>query len=175
MKSCSTLSHVFLFVCACACIQGPLTRAASTSFSQTNSPANTAPGNGAIQLQLHGQPNETYLIQASTDLENWNVITISRADAEGVVIFADTQAARFKSRFFRGLRSSVSAGGPSVVHEAIRLQMDPLNPIAEAHVGHSIGGGLTDSQKVALGLNPGVAAVPDTHNVIRLLVYTPLR
>ncbi len=58
------------------------------------------PGNGA-QIQLFGAAGTTYNIQASTNFVNWTTIGSSVADATGTVLFNDTNAVGFLTRYYR--------------------------------------------------------------------------
>jgi len=66
---------------------------------------------GQFQFQFRGQPNDVYLIQASTDLAEWTTLATNEASSEGTVTFTDAQARNFAQRFYRGVRLSVSAAG----------------------------------------------------------------
>jgi hypothetical protein len=58
--------------------------------------------NGNFQFNLGGTTGGIYQIQASTDLVNWVTIQ-SNGPFTGTLIFTDTNAAQFPSRFYRGL------------------------------------------------------------------------
>ena len=78
-------------------------------------PAQAAAAAGAssesrFTFRMHGQPNEAYAIQASPDLVHWTATTTNQADAAGVILFTDAQAASFTQRFYRGVRLSAAAG-----------------------------------------------------------------
>jgi hypothetical protein len=57
--------------------------------------------NGYFQLQLSSSPNTGFEIQASTDLISWTSIGSGYTDANGLLIFQDTNAASFPRRFHR--------------------------------------------------------------------------
>src|SRR5712672_748212 len=77
-------------------------------------PAQAAPAAARmdqVQFQIKGRAREVYLIQASSNLVNWTIISTNEAAADGTVSFTDAQATRFGHRFYRGLRLNVSAAG----------------------------------------------------------------
>jgi hypothetical protein len=53
------------------------------------------------QLQLRGKPGEEYIVEASEDLINWEVLGTLIIGLEGVTDFADADAAQFRQRFYR--------------------------------------------------------------------------
>jgi hypothetical protein len=55
---------------------------------------------GAVQLQLSGQPNRAYVLEASEDLESWIPIATNSAPS-GVLIWTDFSATNLTQRFFR--------------------------------------------------------------------------
>jgi PKD repeat protein len=62
---------------------------------------------GQFQLQLRGQSNQIYEIEASTNLVNWTILA-QRAGGPGTVTITDPQASQFNRRFYRAV-----APGPS--------------------------------------------------------------
>ena len=84
-----------------------------TVVAQDPQPPNTiriaAPdGQGAVAITFDGTPNETYDIQVSTDLSNWQTIGWVTTGADGRIAFADASAGLFTVRFYR----SVEMGPP---------------------------------------------------------------
>src|SRR5258708_3704403 len=61
-----------------------------------------------FQFSLRGKANETYLIQASTDLRTWTAVATSQASSDGVIRFTDPGADNFTQRFYRGRRVSAT-------------------------------------------------------------------
>ncbi|MEO5717843.1 MAG: hypothetical protein ABIR29_04645, partial [Chthoniobacterales bacterium] len=57
--------------------------------------------NGSFQLQLLSNPNTTFEIQSSTDLKTWMNLGPGSTDANGLLIYQDTQAAGLPARFYR--------------------------------------------------------------------------
>jgi hypothetical protein len=57
--------------------------------------------NGIVTAQLAGVANQTYVIQASTDLVTWVSISTNIADAAGAVSLVDSNAVAYPSRFYR--------------------------------------------------------------------------
>jgi len=56
----------------------------------TPNPAKLTPmAGGHMQLQFHGIPGRSYLIQRSTDLQTWGTISTVTANARGVISFID--------------------------------------------------------------------------------------
>jgi hypothetical protein len=56
---------------------------------------------GSMQVKSFGIPGVTYLIQASTDLSTWTTISTNVASSTGVILFLDTDAPNYNSRFYR--------------------------------------------------------------------------
>jgi len=56
---------------------------------------------GNMEIQASGIPSFTYWIQASTNLDTWEVISTNTADTNGVIIFDDLNATNYTSRFYR--------------------------------------------------------------------------
>jgi hypothetical protein len=56
---------------------------------------------GGLSAQLTGVANQTYVIQASSDLIHWTPISTNLADASGIVSLVDSNAVVFPSRFYR--------------------------------------------------------------------------
>ncbi|MFL6530498.1 MAG: hypothetical protein ACJ8KX_08520 [Chthoniobacterales bacterium] len=61
---------------------------------------------GAFQLQLNAAPATVYTIEASTNLVNWSSLGSAQTGANGSVLFQDTNAAAFRSRFYRATLAS---------------------------------------------------------------------
>ena len=57
--------------------------------------------NRQFQINLAGQPGETYVIQVSTDFVNWSPIFTNTALDDGTVKFTDPGATNFLYRFYR--------------------------------------------------------------------------
>jgi len=72
-------------------IMPPITFSAPVSFS-----------NGVFQLQLSATPNQTYVLQASTNLMQWFPISTS-TPAASTFNLSDPDATNFPSRFYRVL------------------------------------------------------------------------
>ncbi len=56
---------------------------------------------GAVQLRLVGAAGVTFNIQASTNFSSWANIGSAVAGSNGLVLFTDTNAANFSSRYYR--------------------------------------------------------------------------
>src|SRR5712692_3367987 len=82
----------------------------SSSSAQLTASAATRNGTpmNHVQFSLRGKANETYLIQATTDLATWSVIATNQASSDGVIQFTDSDAGDFSQRFYRGLRLSAT-------------------------------------------------------------------
>jgi hypothetical protein len=57
--------------------------------------------NGKMRLQFSGSTGLVYLVEASTNLTDWEKIGIASVREEGAFEFEDAEAARFSSRFYR--------------------------------------------------------------------------
>jgi subtilisin-like proprotein convertase family protein len=55
---------------------------------------------GAFQMELHGEPNKTYFIEASSSLTNWTIIQTNHLVAPTMTI-VDYTAPQFNYRFYR--------------------------------------------------------------------------
>ena len=58
-------------------------------------------GNPAITLS--GSPDQTYVLQASFDMNNWTSLSTNLTDSTGIFTFVDTDAKNYPSRFYRGV------------------------------------------------------------------------
>ena len=56
--------------------------------------------NGTALLEVQGSPGESFDIQASTNLLNWQDLGSVLADTNGLMQFADTNAANYSARFY---------------------------------------------------------------------------
>ena len=60
--------------------------------------------NGRVQMQFVAEPGPTYVVEASTNLVDWEMIGVAVDRGDGTFEFEDPNAARFPSRFYRLLR-----------------------------------------------------------------------
>jgi hypothetical protein len=67
-------------------------------------PRFTYAGQGAtgFELRLTGSPGATYLLEASSDFQNWTPISTNAAPT-GTIEFTDSDAASFEQRFYRAV------------------------------------------------------------------------
>jgi hypothetical protein len=56
---------------------------------------------GKIVLNISGAPSQSYLIQASTNLQQWNTITEMTADDQGNITFVDSDSTNNRAGFYR--------------------------------------------------------------------------
>jgi hypothetical protein len=76
----------------------------TTSLPATNSITGiTANGNGSFTIHFLGTPNQTFIVQAATNLlsTNWVNLSTNVAGTNGVWTFTDTQATNQRTRFYR--------------------------------------------------------------------------
>jgi subtilisin family serine protease len=59
--------------------------------------------NLGFEIRLLGDPLQTYVLQASTDLNHWIAIATNQAASDGTLSFTDPQAGQFAGRFYRAL------------------------------------------------------------------------
>ena len=57
--------------------------------------------NGHARLQFSAEPGPTYLLQASTNLVEWELIGVAMDRGDGTFEFEDVNASRFPNRFYR--------------------------------------------------------------------------
>ena len=57
---------------------------------------------GKVQLRLSGPAGRVRLVEASTNLVDWELIGVAQDHGDGSFEFEDLNAARFPSRFYRG-------------------------------------------------------------------------
>ncbi len=57
--------------------------------------------NGHVKLAMVGIPRRTYIIQASSNLLDWQLLTTLAAGANGLFEFEDVHAGEFSTRFYR--------------------------------------------------------------------------
>jgi hypothetical protein len=81
----------------------------SVAASPTNTPPPTitgilSMGDGNAQLSLLGSPNQWYYVQAASNLVPpvaWETIATNQADGSGVLLYIDSGATNFTTRFYR--------------------------------------------------------------------------
>ena len=52
-------------------------------------------------MQFSGEPGRRYIIEASINLVNWQMIGVAGAEADGSCVYEDAQGAIFGQRFYR--------------------------------------------------------------------------
>jgi hypothetical protein len=57
--------------------------------------------NGTIQLRFNGTPGQINIVEASTNLTDWEIIGLACEQTEGVFELEDTDAAKLPNRFYR--------------------------------------------------------------------------
>jgi hypothetical protein len=57
--------------------------------------------NGSLRLQFSAPPGPIYIVEASTDLANWDKIGVATDAGNGVFVFEDANAPRMTTRFYR--------------------------------------------------------------------------
>ena len=105
-----------------------------------------------LQMQLTGDPNQTYVIQTSTDLANWTTLSTNQTDATGAARSEDAQWSQFNSRFYR----AVPVGVPNFRGD--RILVKPL-PGVDLTALHGITGAQVLRHYPAIG-NLQVVHVP---------------
>jgi subtilisin family serine protease len=73
------------------------------------SAAGGANTNLGFEIRLFGDPLQTYVLQASTDLRNWTAIATNQAASDGTLNFTDSQAGQFAGRFYRAFTPAGAA------------------------------------------------------------------
>lgn len=58
-------------------------------------------GNGQVRMEFSAPPGRVYLIEASTNLRDWERIGVARTAGSGELEFEDASAARWATRFYR--------------------------------------------------------------------------
>jgi hypothetical protein len=58
---------------------------------------------GRAQLHFSGEAGRRYIIEASTNLTDWEMIGVAAGEADGSFGFEDARSAMFPSRFYRVL------------------------------------------------------------------------
>ena len=53
-------------------------------------------------ITLSGNPDQTYVLEASFDMHNWTAISTNSTDSNGLFTFVDSGAQNYPSRFYRG-------------------------------------------------------------------------
>jgi hypothetical protein len=92
--------------------QGTLTAGSNYTLTYvgadlTITPANVILGagepqpDGNFKITAWAVPNQTYLIEGSTDLAHWTVLSTNVADANGLIQFVDLNATNHPFRFYR--------------------------------------------------------------------------
>ena len=57
--------------------------------------------NGRVQMQFSAEPGQLHVIEASSNLSDWEMIGVASVLGDGSYEFEDQQAARFGQRFYR--------------------------------------------------------------------------
>ena len=57
--------------------------------------------NGRVQLQFSAEPGRVYIVEASTNLVDWEKIGVAMDQGDGTFTFEDANAAQFPNRFYR--------------------------------------------------------------------------
>jgi len=55
----------------------------------------------SMRMQYEGQPRTSYIIEASTNLVDWEMIGVMVSDQTGVGIYDDSSATKYESRYYR--------------------------------------------------------------------------
>lgn len=74
----------------------------STVYNRPTLAGQRLPG-GAFQLQLTTAPNMTVSFQASTNLADWQTLSVTNSGS-GVISFIDYDAANYQNRFYRSVQ-----------------------------------------------------------------------
>ena len=61
-------------------------------------------GDGCVALHLAGEPRQIYVVEASTNLVDWEMIGVATERGKGTFEFEDANAAKFPNRFYRTMR-----------------------------------------------------------------------
>ena len=79
----------------------PATKTGVTNYPAATVTALPLAAAGQFQFQLHGQSASTYVIEASTDLKQWETVGSGTTDLDGVISFVDLQSVGLPQRFYR--------------------------------------------------------------------------
>src|SRR5207244_12915859 len=102
---CRVALHDALPIFAGKCVSGGrlnLRKALSPSISLTALPAT---GERPFEMRLSGSPNQTYVIELTTNLTSWSSVYTNTTSASGLLDFTDNQSTNSAQRFYRA-RSS---------------------------------------------------------------------
>ncbi|MCU0782567.1 MAG: DUF2341 domain-containing protein [Verrucomicrobia bacterium] len=77
-------------------------RVVSTVYNRPTLTGQRLPG-GAFQLQLTTAPNMTVAFQASTNLVDWQTLSVTNSGS-GIISFMDYDAANYQNRFYRSVQ-----------------------------------------------------------------------
>ncbi len=61
---------------------------------------------GSFVLTLSGQPLQSYLIQSSTNLVDWSVVSTNQASSKGILQYQDTNSSNVPYQFYRAVVNS---------------------------------------------------------------------
>jgi hypothetical protein len=56
---------------------------------------------GCFQANVLAQPGQAVIIEASTNLVNWEAVQTILVDTTGISLFSDTNSGAFLARFYR--------------------------------------------------------------------------
>ena len=106
-----------------------------------------APAAGQVppcEFRLRGQPNESYIIEASLDLVHWTALSTNDATTDGSIYFSDSRAGTFPQRFYRAVSRNVFAAaaggaldGRIMVKPKRGIELGPLHRALGVRVLHT--------------------------------------
>jgi len=57
----------------------------------------------SVKVPLSGSPDQSYVLQASTDMIHWTAVSTNTTDATGLLSFLDSDAKNYPARFYRSI------------------------------------------------------------------------
>jgi len=91
---------------------------------------------GSVQLTLFGDVNQSYVIQASSDLFQWTSIATNTTGSSGTLVVTDPQSSQFNKRFYRAVlnSSSILLGGGNYRSDRILVKPMPGVDLSGLHL-----------------------------------------
>ncbi len=80
-----------------------MVRALTLTIAPLRMAASRIEGTGGVELMLYANTNATYVIEASTNLQQWTAIITNAADGTGLLRYVDQDSATIGRRFYRAL------------------------------------------------------------------------
>ena len=175
-------SRLFAVGIAAAALSAGQTESGRIGFMAAEAAAQlnlVAGASGQFQLQIKGQSNCVYEIQASTNMVDWTgVAQLAVTGSDGTVVFTDTQAGRYPRRFYRAVQVNAPTASGQPGFSPDRILVKPKPGVDLAGLNLSLGvqvlqvfPGIGNLHVIKVPPSTPVSAVLDTYRQSGLVEY----